>query len=151
MSQSVWNGCVFPDDLLYDVERNVWVRLDGDEAVLGMTDVAQSLGGKLVQISFKRVGRRVLRGKPLAVIESAKWVGPFAAPFTGELVATNESAFAADILVANRDPYGEGWLVRVRPADWDADRRSLVDAEEAFEQYRSIIDERDIRCFRCAG
>ncbi|MDA8311574.1 MAG: glycine cleavage system protein H [Actinomycetota bacterium] len=150
MSERVWGGCVLPDDLLYDVERNVWVRLEGDEAVLGMTDVAQSLGGKLVQISFKPRGRRVARGKPLAVIESAKWVGPFPSPFTGEVLETNEAAFAADILVANRDPYGEGWLIRMRPANLAAERSALVTGAEAFERYRSIIDERGIRCFRCA-
>ena len=52
--------------------------------------------------------------KSLVTIESAKWVGPFPAVLTGEIVATNEAAFHADILTANKDPYGAGWLVRIR-------------------------------------
>lgn len=150
MGQQVWNGCVFPDDVLYDVDRNVWVRLDGDEVLLGMTDVAQTLGGKLVQISFKPVGRRVTRGRPLAVIESAKWVGPFPSPFTGTVTAVNEAAFADDVLVANRDPYGSGWLVRLRPEDVEADLPLLVDGATAFERYKVMLDDQNIRCFRCA-
>ncbi|MEX0665790.1 MAG: glycine cleavage system protein H [Acidimicrobiia bacterium] len=149
MGEQSWYGCVVPDDLLYDVEHNVWIRLEGDEAVLGMTDVAQTMCGKFVQLSWKEPGRAVARGKPLAVIESAKWVGPFPAPFAAELVATNKAAFEADILVANRDPYGAGWLVRVRPTNLDEDRRHLVDGAEAFEHYRRFIDENEIRCFRC--
>ena len=140
---------MFPDGLLYDVERNVWVRLEGPDAVLGMTDVAQTMCGKLVQISWKAPGRKVAQGRPLAVIESAKWVGPFLAPIGGEILADNRAAFEADVLVANRDPYGAGWLVRLRPADLEAEGGHLVDAAEAFERYRTIIDENDIACFRC--
>lgn len=139
-------GCVVPRDLLYDVERHVWVRLEGDEAVLGMTDVAQTMCGKLVTISWKAPGRRVQRGRSLAVIESAKWVGPFPAPFTCEIVANNEGAFARDILIANRDPYGEGWLVRVKGGEPDG----LVDGTTALERYREFIEREGIRCFRCA-
>ena len=99
-----------PEDLLYDVEPNVWVRVDGDSVVMGMTDIGQTMCGRFVQISWKSPGRTIPRGRSLAVIESAKWVGPFPAAVSGELVANNESAFGADIAVANRDPYGEGWL-----------------------------------------
>lgn len=149
MGEQSWYGCIVPDDLLYDVEHHVWIRFEGDEAVLGMTDVAQTMGGKLVQLSWKEPGRFVKRGKPLAVIESAKWVGPFPSPLTGELVATNARAFEADILLANRDPYGAGWLVRVRPTNLDEERHHLADGAEAFERYRRFIDENEIRCFRC--
>ena len=150
MAQQVWRGCVFPDELLYDVDQNVWVRVEGDEVVLGMTDVAQTSCGKFVQISWKGVGRTIARGRSLAVIESAKWVGPFPAPFTGEITATNQEAFDADILIANRDPYGAGWLVRMRPSDFDNERAHLVDAAAAFERYRQFIDDNDIHCYRCA-
>lgn len=149
MSEQSWFGCVVPEELLYDVENHVWVRFEGDEAVLGMTDVAQTMCGKFVQLSWKAPGRIIKRGKPLMVIESAKWVGPFPAPFDGELVATNESAFAADILVANRDPYGAGWLVRIRPSNPEEVHDHLVDGAEAFERYRVFIEENEIRCFRC--
>lgn len=150
MADQIWYGCVVPDDLLYDVELNVWVRLSGDVAELGMTDVAQTMGGRMVQVSWKRVGRSYARGKSLAVIESAKWVGPFPTPLSGELLEVNEVAFAADIAVANRDPYGAGWLARLAPADLAGERHHLVDGTAAFAAYQELIDERDIRCFRCA-
>lgn len=149
-TEQTWFGCVIPRDLLYDVANNVWVRFEGDEAVLGMTDVAQTMCGKFVQLTWKKPGRTVARGKSLAIIESAKWVGPFPTPLTGEIVANNEAAFAADILTANRDPYGAGWLYRLRPTDLEHERAALVDGATAFEQYRAFIEANDIRCFRCA-
>jgi glycine cleavage system H protein len=103
-----------------------------------------------VSIRFKAVGRQVRRGQSLATIESAKWVGPFPAVLSGEIVATNEAGFRRDILVANRDPYGAGWLVRVRPTDPDAERGLLVPGAEAVPRYRARIDELQVSCFRCA-
>jgi glycine cleavage system H protein len=149
VTERTWRGCAVPDDVLYDVDRHVWVRLEDGEAVLGMTDVAQTIGGKLVHITWKAPGRPVARGRPLAVIESAKWVGPFPTPLTGEIVANNEDAFARDVLVANRDPYGAGWLVRLRPTRLAEERDDLLDGDAAFERYRELIEAEQITCFRC--
>ncbi|MCX7623472.1 MAG: glycine cleavage system protein H [Thermomicrobium sp.] len=145
----VYRGCVIPLDLLYDVERDVWVRLDGELATLGMTDPAQTRAGKLVAVRFKRPGTVVERGRALATVESGKWVGPFPAPFRCELVETNEEGFARDISLANRDPYGEGWLVRVRPLAPEQ-LAELLTGDAAFERYRARIDALDLSCFRCA-
>jgi glycine cleavage system H protein len=150
MTGQVWHGCAVPDDLLYDVENNVWVRREEDEVVLGMTDVAQTMGGRMVQVTWRRLGRTFVRGRPLAIIESAKWVGPFPTPLTGELVAVNDAAFDDDIAVANRDPYGAGWIARLRPSRFDEEREHLVDGRAAFEWYKAFIAEHDIRCYRCA-
>ncbi len=147
----VYRGCDIPETLFYDVERDVWARFEADGLVtLGMTDPAQTRCGKVVSIRFKAVGRQVGRGRSLATIESAKWVGPFPAVLSGEIVATNEAAFKRDILVANRDPYGAGWLVRLRPGDLEAERGLLLTGAEARERYRARIDELKINCFRCA-
>ncbi len=151
MADQLWHGCVVPDDLLYDMDLHVWIRLDGELATLGMTDVAQTMGGRMVQISWKKTGRSYARGRSLAVIESAKWVGPFPAPLSGELLEVNEAAFAADIAIANRDPYGAGWLARVRPADLDSELGLLADGATAFARYQALIEERGIRCYRCVG
>ncbi len=151
MADQLWHGCVIPDDLRYDVDMHVWVRLDGELATLGMTDVAQTMGGRVVQISWKKTGRSYTRGRSLAVIESAKWVGPFPTPLSGELLEVNEAAFAADIAIANRDPYGAGWLARVRPAALDSELGLLADGATAFARYQPLIEERGIRCYRCAG
>jgi len=130
MADQLWHGCVVPDDLLYDVDLHVWIRLDSELATLGMTDVAQTMGGRMVQISWKKTGRGYARGRSLAV---------------------NEAAFAADIAIANRDPYGAGWLARVRPAALDSELGLLADGPTAFARYQSLIEERGIRCYRCAG
>jgi len=150
MSVQNWFGCVIPDDLLYDVERDVWVRrLESGELECGMTDVAQTRCGRFVSVSWKQPGKQVKQGRPMAVIESAKWVGPFPAPLSGEITADNRQAFEADIAVANRDPYGSGWLIRLRPKDFEAESGHLVDGAAAFEHYRKVIEEEGIRCFRC--
>ncbi len=100
--------------------------------------------------TWKPPGRTVKRSKSLAIVESAKWVGPFPAPFTSEIVANNEAGFAADILAANKDPYGAGWLYRLRPSDFDAERAALDDGATAFERYKGLHRCQRDRCYRCA-
>jgi glycine cleavage system H protein len=150
MAERVWDGCVVPDDRLYDLDLHVWVRMEGDEAVLGMTDVAQTMGGRVVQLSWKRPGRELRRGQTIAVVESAKWVGPFPTPLSGRLTAVNRIAFDDDIAVANRDPYGAGWMARLVPAELEFESRHLTDGQSAFDFYRQFVQDNDIRCYRCA-
>jgi glycine cleavage system H protein len=145
----IYYACDIPEDLSYDVERDVWIRFEGELAVLGMTDVAQTRCGRIAAISFRDVGKKVAQGKALATIESAKWVGPYPAPFSCEIVETNEEVFARDILIANKQPYTTGWLVKVRPLDLENERAHLVTGEEAFEKYKVRIQELKINCLRC--
>ena len=145
----IYYACDIPEDLTYDIERDVWIRFDGETATLGMTDVAQTRCGKIAAISFRSVGKRVEQGKALATIESAKWVGPFPAPFSCEIVETNENGFAENILLANKDPYGIGWLVRVRPTNLEAESSHLVTGEAAAEKYKERIRELKVNCLRC--
>ena len=147
----VHRGCLIPLDLWYDVPRDVWLRPETDgTVVLGMTDVAQTRAGKVLHIQFKKVGRRIEAGQSAATIESAKWAGPFPSPVAGTVMATNADAFAADILVANRDPYELGWLVRMEPDEWAPDVAGLVSGELAVERYEARIDELGLSCIRCA-
>jgi glycine cleavage system H protein len=146
---NVYRGCAFPEDLLYDVEQDVWVRLEGEVATMGMTDPAQTRCGKFVSVHFKRVGKTIPKGQAYATIESAKWVGPFPAVLTGEILETNEVAFRRDVLVANREPYDAGWLIKIRPTKLDEERGALVDAQRAFSDYQIKIEELKINCMRC--
>jgi glycine cleavage system H protein len=151
VTSPIYRGCEFPEGLSYDVERDVWARRDEDGCVtLGMTDPAQAQCGKFVHLRFKAVGRTLQRGQSAATIESAKWVGPFPTPLTGEIVATNEAAFKRDILLANRDPYGAGWLVRLKPTLLEEEWPDLLPQDQAFERYKAKIAERDVQCYRCA-
>lgn len=145
----IYYACDIPEDLTYDVERDVWIRFEGEIATLGLTDVAQTRCGKLAAVSFREVGKKIVQGKALATIESAKWVGPFPAPFSCEIVETNEGGFARDILLANKEPYTTGWLVKVRPTDVEKERSHLVTGEEAAEKYKARIQELKINCLRC--
>ena len=147
---NVYRGCAFPSDLLYDVAQDVWVRFDDDGTVTcGMTDPAQTRCGKLIHVQFRAVGKHFARGRALATIESGKWVGPFPAPLSGELVAVNEETFRRDILIANREPYAAGWLVQLKPTNLENERAFLLDAPAAFSEYQKKIEEWKINCLRC--
>ena len=148
---TTYRGCAIPPDLLYDVVRDVWVQPRPDGVLtLGMTDAAQTRSGKVLHILFKKAGRHVDAGQSTATIESAKWAGPFPTPIAGTIIETNEAAFAADVLVANRDPYGAGWITRLRPDVWPAPEVGLVTGEEAIARYEARIDELGLTCIRCA-
>ncbi len=148
MTVQSWAGCVVPEELLYDLDYDVWVKVDDDVATLGMTDVAQSRCGRLVQVSWKAAGKRIVRGKPLSAIESAKWVGPFVSPVSGVILENNKISFDVDVSVSNRDPYGIGWFYRIRLSEVE-ELDYLVDGKEAMARYKDLIDETGLRCFRC--
>jgi glycine cleavage system H protein len=116
----------YPDDLLYHAEHD-WARVAGDEATLGITWYAQDALGEVVFFEPPAVGTALKQNEPYAEVESVKAVSDVVAPLSGEIVAVNE-ALAANPQAINDDPYGEGWLVRVRLAD-PAERGALMDAE----------------------
>lgn len=129
-------GCKLPDDLYYNVENNVWARREADGTVtVGMTSYACSLAGEIVSYTPKKVGKSIELNKSLCTVESGKWVGPVKAPVTGEVVAIND-AVAGKPGTINADPYGSGWLVKLKPTNWDGESGSLVTgaaAAAAFE------------------
>ena len=119
-------GCHLPDDLLYDVENHIWFKEQDDGNVkLGMTTVATAMAGQLVAFTPKKPGRKVDAGKSCATVESGKWVGPAKSAAAGEIVAVNEDLVNKPAL-ANDDPYGEGWLIIIKPDDWAAVKPTLV-------------------------
>jgi glycine cleavage system H protein len=146
-----YHGCEIPPELLYDIERDVWVRPGPDRTLtMGMTDPAQSRAGKFLHIQFKKVGRHLEAGQSAATIETAKWAGPFPSPVAGTIVETNEAAYGADILIANRDPYGAGWIVRIAPDEPAAAISGLITGREAVANYQARIDLLGLNCIRCA-
>lgn len=119
-------GCPLPDDLLYDVDNHIWFKEVGDGTVrLGMTTVAVAMAGNLVAFTPKKVGREVQAGKSCATVESGKWVGPAKSAAGGEVAAVNDELVAKPAL-ANDDPYGAGWMVIIKPADWATVKPTLV-------------------------
>ena len=116
----------YPDDLRYHPEHD-WARVDGDEAVLGITWYAQDSLGELVLYEAPAVGSTLTKGKAYAEVESVKAVSDVIAPLSGEVLEVNEKVVEEPETV-NEDPYGEGWLVRIRISD-PAEADGLLDAE----------------------
>jgi glycine cleavage system H protein len=124
----------YPDDLLYHAEHD-WARFEGpDEATLGITWYAQDALGEVVFFEPPAVGTTLAKDAPYAEVESVKAVSDVVAPLSGEIVAVNETLPDNPALI-NEDPYGEGWLVRVRVSD-PAERDALMDAAA----YRATLD-----------
>ena len=115
----------YPDDLLYHAEHD-WARIENYEAVLGITWYAQDALGEVVFFDPPAVGTALLQGEPYTEVESVKAVSDVVAPLSGEIVAVNE-ALADKPQAINEDPYGEGWLVRVRLSD-TTESETLMDA-----------------------
>ncbi|TCI95960.1 glycine cleavage system protein GcvH [Aeromicrobium sp. IC_218] len=115
-----------PEDLYY-TEEHEWVRLDDDVAVVGITDYAQDALGDIVYIDLPAVGDTVEAGAVVGELESTKSVSDIYAPVSGEVIARND-ALEGGPEVVNSDPYGEGWLVKIRASD-DDPRAGLLEAE----------------------
>ncbi len=120
----------YPEDLKYHEEHD-WARIDGDEATFGITWYAQDALGEVVFFDPPPVGTQVIQGEPYAEVESVKAVSDVIAPLSGEIVAVN-AALGDQPGAVNEDPYGEGWMVRVRLSD-PSERDSLLD-RDAYEQ-----------------
>jgi glycine cleavage system H protein len=120
----------YPDDLKYHKEHD-WARLDGEEALLGITWFAQDALGDLVHYEPPNVGDNIAKESPYGEVESVKAVSDVIAPLSGEVLEVNAKVVDAPETV-NEDPYGEGWLIRIRLADL-SEADALLDAE-AYKQ-----------------
>ena len=105
----------YPDDLKYHRDHD-WARIDGDEATLGITWYAQDSLGELVHYEPPEEGQTVQAGSPYGEVESVKAVSDVIAPLSGEVLEVNAKVVEAPETV-NADPYGEGWLIRIRLSD----------------------------------
>ena len=122
----------FPENIRYTSEHE-WIRVEGDEAFVGITDYAQSELGEIVFIDVPTVGETVGQGEVFGSVEAVKTVSDLNMPVTGEVLELNEELDAAPELV-NNDPYGEGWMVKITVND-PAELDNLLDAEG----YKAIL------------
>jgi glycine cleavage system H protein len=113
----------YPDDLLYHPEHD-WARVEGEEATLGITWYAQDQLGEVVFFELPEVGKTMSKDDAYAEVESVKAVSDVIAPLSGEIVAVNEG-LGENPEKINDDPYGDGWLVRIKLAD-PAEQDSLM-------------------------
>jgi glycine cleavage system H protein len=124
----------YPDDLQYHREHD-WARVDGDEAVLGVTWYAQDALGELVHFEPPDVGATVAKDSSYGEVESVKAVSDLVSPLSGEVLEVNQKVVDAPETV-NDDPYGDGWLIRIRLTNPD-ERDQLLDVEA----YRQVLAE----------
>jgi len=117
----------YPADLLYHAEHD-WARIEGEEATFGITWYAQEQLGEVVFYEPPAIGTNVSKDAPYTEVESVKAVSDVIAPLSGEVIAVNEDLASAPESI-NDDPYGAGWLVKVKLTD-PSERESLMDAAD---------------------
>ena len=121
-----------PDELYYE-ENHYWVRVEGDNLVIGMDDFAQQMAGEIVYVQLPFEGKKLKKGKKFAQVESGKWLGKVFAPVNGELIESNEELESNTALI-NEDCYGAGWMFVIKPADM-AEIDELIHGPEAVEKW----------------
>lgn len=124
----------FPQNLKYTNEHE-WIRVEGDMAYVGITDYAQEQLGDIVFVDIPTVGESLEANETFGTIEVVKTISDLFLPVAGEVVEQNESLEENPELV-NKDPYGEGWLIKMKPAN-------LKDIEDLFdaEAYKAVIND----------
>ncbi|MCL4493764.1 MAG: glycine cleavage system protein GcvH [Firmicutes bacterium] len=138
-------GCNIPEDLYYWIEKHVWAKPENEVVLIGLSDVAQSLAGKIIVVNLKSAGKTLARGKSGGTLESGKWVGSIPTPVAGEVIEVNEAAKANPSLV-NDDPYGKGWLLKIKPSNWEEDKNNLETGESGVASYRAKLLKEGIKC-----
>lgn len=134
MLSTVSSECVnVPEDLRYSSDHE-WVRLEGDQARVGITDYAQDALGDIVYVQLPEPGAKATAGEPLCELESTKSVSDVYSPLDGTVVEVNSELVDAPQRV-NEDPYGEGWICVIKPVSLEAATGLLGAAE-----YRKLIE-----------
>ncbi len=123
----------FPQNLKYTNEHE-WIRVEGDIAYVGITDCAQEQLGDIVFVDIPTVGETLEAGETFGTIEVVKTISDLFLPLAGEILEQNEALEENPELV-NKDPYGEGWLIKMKPADASA-AEDLLDAEA----YKAVVN-----------
>ncbi len=121
-----------PADLLY-APTHEWVLFEDNEVTIGISDYAQHALGDVVFVDLPEVGRTLDKGETFGAVESVKAASDVYAPVSGEIIAVNEALLDAPESV-NSEPYGSGWMIKLRPAAFEDDRSDLLEAT-AYEQH----------------
>jgi glycine cleavage system H protein len=114
-----------PDDLYYQKEDHLWVRIEGNEVRVGLDDVAQASAQTITALRIKPAGRPIGTLRPFGTMEAGKYVGPLRLPVGGTVVEVNDEIMDNPGLL-NSDPYGKGWIVLVQPDNLDTDLTNLA-------------------------
>ena len=139
--------CVFPDDILYDLDNLVWARKEaGNVLVIGITSILSAIAGRISAIQLKDVNTSIRRGKNLGTIESGRYFGAVRAPVAGKIVAVNHELFSNPKL-ANDSPYEKGWFIALSPTS-DIDIMNVMKSlPRDSEEIRALIRTLRVKCY----
>ncbi len=140
------SGCLFADDVSYDVPRDVWVRPEGGLYVVGVDSVRAWISGVLTSVTLKPTGTVLERGVSLGATEGPRHFDVVRSPLSGVVVEVNPELSANPRLV-NTDPYGEGWLAKIRPSRLDDERTGLKSISSASGALAEKVNRLKVRCF----
>jgi len=146
------DNCPFPDNLVYYPEDGVWVDVSnvevaGNGVVIGITSIIATLAGKLSSVKFKLPNEQVMRGRSVAVIESHKFVGAVRTPLTGTIIESNAALVDAPQL-ASTDPYGLGWIAKLKPTKFEAEQQFLQRIDSCAIEFSSLRKRLGVRCYK---
>ncbi len=126
-------GYVFPDDLKFE-KNHYWAKVDGDLVITGAAEFISKQAGEITFVDMPEEGDELTQGKPFGSIESGKWVGRIYAVVSGEVVEVN-SALEDEPEKINEDPYGQGWICKIRPSDLETELASLMSPDDSFKKF----------------
>jgi glycine cleavage system H lipoate-binding protein/TusA-related sulfurtransferase len=139
--------CVFPDDILYDLDNLVWARKEaGNVLVIGITSILSAIAGRISAVQLKDVNTSIRRGKNLGTIESGRYFGAVRAPVAGKIVAVNHELFSNPKL-ANDSPYGRGWFVALSPTSDIDIMKVMKSLPRDSEEIRALIRTLRVKCY----
>lgn len=140
-------GCALPEDRRYDLEQDVWLRLLPDgTAEMGLVASLVAFAGRFQSLSFRPVSGRLDRGRSVATVESFRYTGAVRLPVTAEILERNTDLTDRPKLL-NDDPYGRGWVVRVRPVDLKEVEAQTQEAAQVADALARRIEALHIRCY----
>jgi len=124
------NSYEIPADRAYDREQHMWAQFDptSGDVVIGIDTLGLAALGDLAYVTLKDVGKSVKRGESIGTLEAAKMTGDLIAPVSGVIVARNDETVSNPSLV-NQSPYVDGWMVVIKPGDWENESAQLVSGE----------------------
>ncbi|MEM2918368.1 MAG: glycine cleavage system protein GcvH [Candidatus Altiarchaeota archaeon] len=123
----------FPEDLLYDSENN-WVKIQGEFAVIGITEFAVKKAKEIAYIELPKKGKKFKKGETYSVIEAVKWAGQLKIPLSCEIIEVNENLLD-DPTILNNDPYGKGWIAKIKILKKE-EVSELMDSEKAKKFFK---------------
>jgi len=125
-----------PDGLFYTKEHE-WAKPEGDLVIVGVTDYAQSQLHEIVYVELPKVDSDVGQGEAIGAVESVKAVSDTYSPVSGKIIEVNESLLDNPEKI-NKEPYGEGWIAKIKPSSWDTNVPKLMDAEK-YKQHLATL------------